>query len=64
MKAVFTVKHPELVSKKHTRFMRIIQDCIFFNDQAKTVSVRLGSSDSPTISPDIAPSDVHLFWPL
>ena len=37
---------------------------VYFDDQAKTVTACLGSSDSSSVSPDTAPSNVHLFWSL
>ena len=36
----------------------------FSDEQAKTVTAWLGSSESSTYSMIIVPSDIHLFWSL
>ena len=49
LKAALDKKHPELVNRKHVIFHQGNTGPCFFDDQAKTVTVWLGSSDSSTV---------------
>ena len=50
LKAAFDEKHPESVNRKHVIFHQDnAKNACFFDDQAKTVTAWLGSSDSSTV---------------
>ena len=49
LKAALYEKHPELGNRKCLIFHQDDRTACFFDDQAKTVTARLGSSDSPAI---------------
>ena len=64
VKAAFSEKHLELINRKRITFHQDNVKPCFFDDQAKTVTAWLGSSEHPPYSPDIASLDFHLFWSL
>ena len=65
LKAVLDKKCLELVNWKCMIFHQDnARPHVSFDDQEKTVTACLGSSDSSSVSPDTAPSNVHLFWSL
>ena len=52
------------ISQQKTYLSRYFMTSCFFDDQAKTVTTWLGSSDFSLYSPHIASYVVHLFWSL
>ena len=52
------------ISQQKTYLSRYFTTSCFFDDQAKTVTTWLGSSDFSPYSPHIASYVVHLFWSL
>ena len=64
VKAAFSEKHLELINRKRITFHQDNVKPCFFDDQAKTVTAWLGSSEHPPYSPDTASLDFHLFWSL
>ena len=64
LKAAFYEKYLGLVNSKLIIFHRHTTKLCFFDEQEKTVTAWLAVLISLPYSPDIAPSDVHLFCSL